>query len=107
MNSKREYPARRFSESRAKSTRRRGKLLRILSLPESTSENFPCIRMIGDAHVEIENHKGVLELTRTVIRLHTCLGILRISGNKLEVRNADRECLLIDGCICSIEYEKH
>ena len=104
--SKREDPEKRFSEKRGKSARRRGELLRSFSLPESTSGSFPCVKLIGDAHIEIENHKGILELTQNLIRLHTVLGILRISGSGLEIRNADRECLLIDGCICGVVYEK-
>lgn len=105
--SQQEHSDKRCKESRAKRTRRSGELLRSLSLPESTSESFPCIKLIGDAHVEIENHKGVLELTQNAIRLYTRLGILRVTGSLLEVRNADHESLLIDGCICGIEYEKH
>ena len=105
--SEQESKDKRLSENRAKNARRQGEALRSLALPETTAKCFPCIKLIGDTHVEIENHKGVLELTRNVIRLRTSLGILRIAGSGLEVRNADRESFLIDGCICAVEYEKH
>lgn len=93
-------------KARAAKTRRSGEVMRGLSLPETTAGGFPCVKLIGDAHVEVENHRGILELSRNVIRLYTSLGILRIAGEGLEIRNADRNGVLIDGRICLVEYEK-
>lgn len=79
--------------------------MRMMDLPEETSRRFPCLRLSGNERLEVENHRGVLELTRTRIRLYTSLGILRVSGNCLEMRECGRETALIDGRICAVEYE--
>ena len=66
---------------------------------------IPCIRLTGKNHAEIENHKGVLEFGSSLIRIYTTLGILKLSGEDLEMRLADRETLVCDGKIRMIEYE--
>ena len=80
--------------------------MRAMDLPEGTAPRFPCFRLLGDAHLEVENHKGVLEFGDSLVRLYTEIGILRVTGERLEIRNADRESVLIDGVIASVEYEK-
>ena len=66
---------------------------------------LPCIRLTGKSHIEIENHRGVLEFGSSLIRIYTVLGILKLTGEGLEMRLADRETLVCDGKIRMIEYE--
>ena len=98
-----EEKRRKRAEGRAK---RAGELYRSLDLPETIARGLPCIRLFGDAHLEIENYTGVLELRDALIRVYTAIGILRISGKNLQIRDADRENMLIDGRIIAVEYEK-
>ena len=66
---------------------------------------IPCIRLTGKTHAEIENHRGVLEFGSSIIRIYTVLGIVKLTGEGLEMRLADRETLVCDGKIRMIEYE--
>lgn len=90
-----------------RSARREAALIRSLDISDSAARMLPCVSLYGDDHVAIENHGGILEVKRSVIRLYTALGVLRISGSELEIRNADRENMLIHGRISAIEYEKN
>ncbi|GEM_PF-262835 len=94
-------------EKQIRAARRRGELMRIADLPETSAASVPCLRLAGDEVLEIENYRGVLELTDSVIRLYTGLGILRITGKCLMIRNADGDKLLAEGRICSILFENN
>lgn len=95
------------NEKQIQTARRRGQLLRLVDLPETTSSSVPCLRLRGDALLEIENYSGVLELTDCLIRLYTGLGILRIEGKCMLIRRADGEKLLVEGRIGSILFENN
>lgn len=65
----------------------------------------PLIRLTGQSHAEIERHKGVLEFGNEVVRIYTALGIVKLTGENLKIRLADRETVVCDGKIRIIEYE--
>ena len=85
--------------------RRSAELLRYVDLPESSAKDLPCICLKGDDTLTVENYTGVLEIGNRMIRLYTGLGILRICGDGLGIRDADMDMALISGRICSISYE--
>lgn len=97
----------RRAEKQANAVRRRSAFLRSIDLPETTTGCVPCLSLHGDSLLEIENYSGILELTACMIRIYTRLGILRICGKDLLVRDADGEKLLIDGRIGSISFENN
>lgn len=74
-------------------------------IPEDAFFTEPYVRMYGANKLWVENHKGVLELGRRTIRLYTSLGVLRITGEELDVLLADRETVHCEGIIKSVEYE--
>lgn len=90
---------------KAEAARRNGEALRALALPEVQSIKYPCVTLLADRHLEVENHLGVLEIGCDTVRLKTALGILRIEGEALEIRRAEMLSVLIDGKIRSICYE--
>ncbi len=73
---------------------------------ESAAEGFPCIELYADSRAYVENHIGVIEFGESIVRLKTALGILRFEGAGLRIRNAEPKCMLIDGQIASITFEK-
>lgn len=86
--------------------RRGGEAFRAVSLPEAQSPRYPCVTLLADMHVEIENHCGVLEIGDNTVRIKTALGVLRVAGKALKIRCAESSSMLIDGCIDSVCYEK-
>lgn len=83
-----------------------GEALRGISLPETASIKYPCVQLLANRHAEVENYQSVLEIGDTAVRLITQVGILRIEGSDLMIRNAEALCVLIDGNIRSIVYEE-
>lgn len=81
------------------------RLLSKLDLPEDSTGAVPCLRMMGRDHLLVENHRGVLEFGSRTVRLYTSIGILKISGEMLSIRLADRESVVCDGKIDCIEFE--
>ena len=90
----------------AASARRGGEAFRAAALPEAQAPRYPCITLLADMHIEIENHCGVLEIGDDTVRIKTALGVLRIAGKALKIRCAESSSMLIDGCIDSVCYEK-
>lgn len=95
----------RKKEAKTERLRKSAKLWRALDLSEKASLDLPCIEICADNRLSVENYKGVLELNGDLIRLYTGLGILRIEGRDMSVRNADMQSILIDGRITLVEYE--
>lgn len=85
--------------------RRGGEVYRALDLPEKAYSRFPCAEIAGDSQIYVENHCGVLEVGCEKVRLYTELGIMRIEGSGLNIRNADKKSVLIDGRIDAVYYE--
>ena len=57
-----------------------------LNLPKEVTLDYPKITVIGEESVIIENHKGILEFSEDIIKLNTKLYILKIEGQKLNIR---------------------
>ncbi|SEN56545.1 sporulation protein YqfC [Amphibacillus marinus] len=63
---------------------------------------LPRITMIGDLHVYIENHRGILRFTADEIELNVSGGTLLINGEELVIKMLLSEEILIEGMIRSI-----
>lgn len=74
-----------------------------LELPLDVALDLPKITMVGNLKVEITNHKGIIEYKNEIIRINTNIGILKITGKSLEIKNIFIEEINIDGEIEKIE----
>lgn len=90
---------------RTKNNLRRA-LSETLDLPEEVILDVPNIRINGDTDVFIENHKGIIEYSQEMLRLSSVLGIIRINGNDIKIKEINQESILITGSIISIEIIK-
>jgi len=59
--------------------------------------NLSHIELIGNREIFIENYKGIIEYTDTLIRVNTNPGPLKIEGKMLEIKNVSQEMLHIAG----------
>lgn len=85
---------------------RKGKLNRMLELPEEISSKEPKVTILGFNKMLVENYKGVLDYQEFYIRLNAYDGIININGFNLELNEMTSEDLLITGKIESVDYEK-
>ena len=73
-----------------------------LDMPKEVTLNYPKITLLGEESVCVENHKGLLELSRTVIRLNTTMYLLKITGENLDIKSITGDDIEIIGKITGI-----
>lgn len=74
-----------------------------LELPLDVALDMPKITIIGDLKVDIQNHKGIIEYTSNLIRINSKIGIIKISGESLEIKNILSEEININGKVKNVE----
>ncbi len=70
-----------------------------LDLPEDVTMDVPRITMIGQIHIYIENHKGLLSFSDKEIRILLTRGQLLIRGETFVIKTILPEELLLEGKI--------
>lgn len=74
-----------------------------LELPIEITMDLPRISLIGNQEATIFNHKGIIEYSSLLIRINSRVGIIKVRGSDLEIRNILSEEISIVGTIDSIE----
>ncbi|RSL34480.1 sporulation protein YqfC [Salibacterium salarium] len=75
-----------------------------LNLPEDILMDVPRLTMIGQLHLHVENHHGVLHFSKDYIRLKLSKGELLIYGENFVIKKIYPEELLLEGIISEIKY---
>ena len=75
-------------------------------IPQEIVLNYPAIKILGDIEILIENHKGIIEYTKEVIRINSKIGIILIQGKELIIKQINQEEISVHGSIKSIELIK-
>lgn len=84
----------------------RKRILEVLELPREAILDVSKLTMIDGGNLVIENYKNVLEYQSNSIRVNTGRGVIRIKGKVLMIREITYENILIEGEICSIEFNR-
>lgn len=84
----------------------REKVTEILELPKEIVLNIPRITMVGNGNLLIQNYKGIIEYDNDRIRVNTGSGIIKITGERLTIKEITSEDLMIDGEVGSLEFLK-
>ncbi|MFY9214865.1 MAG: sporulation protein YqfC [Tissierellaceae bacterium] len=74
-----------------------------LELPLDVALDLPKIIVVGDVKVNITNHRGIIEYTNDLIRINSKIGMIKIIGDSLEIKNVLMEEITINGSIKKIE----
>ncbi len=74
-----------------------------LELPLDIALDLPKITILGDRKIDIANHRGIIEYTEDLIRINSKIGIIKIHGNSMIIKNIFLEEINIDGNIEKIE----
>jgi sporulation protein YqfC len=75
-----------------------------MDLPQDVMMDLPRITMIGQIHIYIENHRGLLAFTDKVLRLLLKQGQLLIKGNAFVIKTILPEEILLEGKIDQVIY---
>ncbi len=90
----------------AKRGRFRAKVADFFELPSEIVLDLPRLVLTGRQRLLIENHRGIREYAKDLIRLGTPAGKLKITGADLEILVIDQEQVEIEGRIDHIEWEE-
>lgn len=75
-----------------------------MDLPADVMMDLPRITMIGQLHIYIENHRGVLRFSNQELRLLLEQGQLLIKGDGFVIKTILPEELLLEGRIDQVLY---
>jgi sporulation protein YqfC len=75
-----------------------------MDLPQDVIMDLPRITMIGQIHVYIENHRGLLVFTDKELRLLLKQGQLLIKGKSFVIKTILPEEILLEGKIDQVVY---
>lgn len=78
----------------------------LFEIPEDIVLNVPRITVIGNLQMIIENHRGLIEYSPTLIRVGTSNGQLTITGAELAVGSVFSEDLSVMGRFAEIRFEE-
>lgn len=74
-----------------------------LELPMDIALDIPKITVIGNMEINIANHRGIIEYNCDLIRINTKIGIVKVKGKDMVIKNILSEEITIIGIIESIE----
>ncbi len=80
------------------------KIVTAANMPKDVVLGASVVTMLGDFEVCIENYRGILEYTDTLIRVQTKGKQIRLCGKRLQMEYYTNDEMKITGKICSIEF---
>lgn len=82
------------------------KVAELTEAPKDVVLGTPVLTMTGQMELCLENYRGIIEYTDTVVRIQTKIGQIKVSGRNLLVAYYTNDEMKVNGCIDSIEYQK-
>jgi sporulation protein YqfC len=73
-------------------------------LPKEIILDTPIITLIANTEIKIENHKGIIEYTPSMLKMNSMLGTIRIKGINLQIKEIDQCDIIVNGEISSLEF---
>ncbi len=81
------------------------KVAELTEAPKDVVMGTPVLTMTGQTELCLENYRGILEYTDTVVRIQTKIGQIKVSGKNLLVDYYTNDEMKVNGRIDSIEYQ--
>ena len=83
----------------------KGKLNKILEVPEEIANKMPKVTILKFEEMLIENYKAILEYQDFFVRIKTEIGIININGFRLTLEEMTIDDILVKGKIESVDFE--
>lgn len=104
MRIRKRRAAARDREIRKSAIRPRRPALAALEWPEDVLGGTARLTALGSGRLMVENHLGIVELTRDSVKLMTRQGVLAVRGEGLALADARAGCLVVEGALGAIEF---
>lgn len=82
----------------------REKLASAAGMPKDVVMGAAVVTVLGNSEVCIENYRGIIEYTESLIRVQTKDGKIWISGKRLEIEYYTNDEMKIKGKIDTLEF---
>ncbi|MFJ7637252.1 sporulation protein YqfC [Peribacillus sp. NPDC097264] len=79
-------------------------MTKTMDLPQDVMMDLPRITMIGQLHIYIENHRGLLAFTDSEVRLMLKNGQLLIKGTGFVIKTILPEEIMLEGKIDKVYF---
>ncbi|HBK67649.1 MAG TPA: sporulation protein YqfC [Firmicutes bacterium] len=89
-----------------KGKRFKAKVADFFELPSDVILDLPRLVLTGNQRLLIENHQGIIEYAKEVIRINTPIGELRISGEDLKIILITQEQVSVEGQIDKLDWRE-
>lgn len=76
-----------------------------LEMPSDIMLDLPKLILIGQKELWLENHRGIIEYSQTVIRVNSTVGQITIKGNGLMLKNLKTDQMMVEGTISAVSIE--
>lgn len=77
-----------------------------LSFPKEVILSTPCIKMLGDGEVSIENYGGIVDFNENNVSFATAMGIVEIRGEKISIKSITDEDAALTGKFFALEIKE-
>lgn len=84
----------------------RNRVAEASELPKDVVLGLPILTMLGQTELSVENYRGILEYTDTLVRIQTKIGQIRVLGKNIQVVYYTNDEMKIHGSIDTIEYHR-
>ena len=82
----------------------REKLASAASMPKDVVLGASVVTMLGRNEVSIENYRGIIEYTDTLIRVQTKSGQIRLTGKRLQIEYYTNDEMKVTGAVYTLEF---
>jgi len=79
-------------------------LINYFALPSDVILELPKITVIGQIHVYIENHKGLVTYSDTELKLKANKGYIQIKGDSFVLKMMLPEEILLEGTVTEVKF---
>lgn len=76
----------------------------MLELPKDTLLDLPQLVLMGNREVSIDNYKGIILYSDTVMKINAKDFIITITGTSLDISNIGNDDISVSGIINKIEF---
>ena len=82
----------------------KNRMVEATNMPKDVVLKVPVITITGQMEAYVENYRGILEYTETLVRIQTKIGQIKVVGQNLQIDYYTNDEMKITGRITSIEY---
>ena len=80
------------------------KMVSAMDLPKDVIQNASVITILGRNELCIENYRGIIEYTFTLIRVQRRAGQIRIQVKRLRIQYYTNDEMKVTGALSSLEF---